>query len=59
MGLFRVDHLLVRGVPRAALRTVVVAGRRLPLGDHDPLVCDVEIDRVAASETIDAAGRGP
>ena len=40
MGLLRIDHVLVRG-GRACAR--VVSQRRLPLGDHDAVVCDVEL----------------
>jgi endonuclease/exonuclease/phosphatase family metal-dependent hydrolase len=40
MGLMRVDHVLVRG---ARTRAHVVPQRRLPLGDHDAVVCDVSV----------------
>jgi len=43
MGLLRVDHVLARGERLAALRTRVSPGRRLPMGDHDPLVCDLDL----------------
>jgi endonuclease/exonuclease/phosphatase family metal-dependent hydrolase len=43
LGLLRVDHVLARGplVRRLAVR--ISPRRRLPLGDHDPVVCDIEI----------------
>ncbi len=41
LGIFRVDHLFVRGATRAVL---CVSPRRLPLGDHHPLVLDVDVD---------------
>jgi endonuclease/exonuclease/phosphatase family metal-dependent hydrolase len=41
IGLWRVDHLLVRGGQRHLAR---VSPRRLPLGDHHPLVLDVDLD---------------
>jgi endonuclease/exonuclease/phosphatase family metal-dependent hydrolase len=41
VGLLRVDHLLVRGAPRFFAR---VSPRRLPLGDHHPLVLDVDLE---------------
>ncbi len=41
VGLLRVDHLLVRGAQRYLAR---VSPRRLPLGDHHPLVLDVDLD---------------
>jgi endonuclease/exonuclease/phosphatase family metal-dependent hydrolase len=40
MGLWRVDHLLIRGGVRHFAR---VSPRRLPLGDHFPLVLDVDL----------------
>jgi endonuclease/exonuclease/phosphatase family metal-dependent hydrolase len=40
LGLWRVDHVLVRGGSGHAR---VVPHRRLPLGDHDAVVCDVEV----------------
>jgi endonuclease/exonuclease/phosphatase family metal-dependent hydrolase len=43
MGLFRVDHLLARGPLVEALRGHVSPHRRLPLGDHDPIVCDLTL----------------
>jgi len=48
LGLLRVDHLLARGVPRYFAR---VSPRRLPLGDHHPLVLDVDLDPDVASTT--------
>jgi len=48
-GFLRVDHLLARGHRLERLRTRVSPGRRLPLGDHDPLVCDLTL--------VDAARR--
>jgi endonuclease/exonuclease/phosphatase family metal-dependent hydrolase len=45
-GLWRVDHLLVRGARRWLAR---VSPRRLPLGDHHPLVLDVDLDPDVAS----------
>ena len=41
LGIFRVDHLFVKGAARAVL---CVSPRRLPLGDHHPLVLDVDVD---------------
>jgi endonuclease/exonuclease/phosphatase family metal-dependent hydrolase len=41
VGLFRVDHLFVRGGVGHRAR---VSPRRLPLGDHHPLVLDVDLD---------------
>lgn len=41
LGLLRVDHLLVRGARQWVAR---VSPRRLPLGDHHPLVLDVDLD---------------
>ncbi len=41
IGLWRVDHLLVRGARRWLAR---VSPRRLPLGDHHPLVLDVDLE---------------
>jgi endonuclease/exonuclease/phosphatase family metal-dependent hydrolase len=46
IGLWRVDHLLVRGARRWLAR---VSPRRLPLGDHHPLVLDVDLDLDVAS----------
>ncbi|HEY2743317.1 MAG TPA: endonuclease/exonuclease/phosphatase family protein [Polyangia bacterium] len=46
MGLLRVDHLLVRGARRWLAH---VPPRRLPLGDHFPLVLDVDLDPDVAS----------
>ena len=45
-GVWRVDHLLVRGAARSLAR---VSPRRLPLGDHRPLVLDVDLDPDVAS----------
>ena len=52
LGLFRVDHLLVRGARLLRLHTRVSPGRRLPMGDHDPLVGDVELRVDAAQPTL-------
>jgi endonuclease/exonuclease/phosphatase family metal-dependent hydrolase len=41
VGLLRVDHLLIRGARRFFAR---VSPRRLPLGDHHPLVLDVDVE---------------
>jgi endonuclease/exonuclease/phosphatase family metal-dependent hydrolase len=41
LGVFRVDHLFVKGAAESLLR---VSPRRLPLGDHHPLVLDVDMD---------------
>lgn len=41
VGLWRVDHLLVRGARSWLAR---VSPRRLPLGDHHPLVLDVDLE---------------
>jgi endonuclease/exonuclease/phosphatase family metal-dependent hydrolase len=46
MGLLRVDHLLVRGAQHWLAH---VARRRLPMGDHFPLVLDVDLDPDVAS----------
>jgi endonuclease/exonuclease/phosphatase family metal-dependent hydrolase len=46
VGLLRVDHLLLRGARRWLAR---VSPRRLPLGDHHPLVLDVDLDPDVAS----------
>jgi endonuclease/exonuclease/phosphatase family metal-dependent hydrolase len=46
IGLWRVDHLLVRGARRWLAR---VSPRRLPLGDHHPLVLDVDLEPDVAS----------
>ncbi|MCU1278890.1 MAG: Endonuclease/Exonuclease/phosphatase family [bacterium] len=46
IGLFRVDHLLVRGARRWL---ACVSPRRLPLGDHHPLVLDVDLGPDVAS----------
>jgi endonuclease/exonuclease/phosphatase family metal-dependent hydrolase len=46
IGLLRVDHVLVRGAARTVVR---VSPRRLPLGDHHPLVLDVDLDPDVAS----------
>jgi endonuclease/exonuclease/phosphatase family metal-dependent hydrolase len=43
MGLFRVDHLLARGPLVDEVRGHVSPHRRLPLGDHDPIVCDLTL----------------
>ncbi len=40
LGLLRIDHVLLRG---GSSQARVVPGRRLPLGDHDALICDVEL----------------
>jgi endonuclease/exonuclease/phosphatase family metal-dependent hydrolase len=45
-GLLRVDHVLVRGAARCFAR---VSPRRLPMGDHHPLVLDVDLDSDVAS----------
>jgi endonuclease/exonuclease/phosphatase family metal-dependent hydrolase len=52
LGLFRVDHLFVRGSGLSRLHTRVSPGRRLPMGDHDPLVGDVELSVDAAQPTL-------
>ncbi len=52
LGFLRVDHLLVRGAIVERLHTRVSPGRRLPMGDHDPLVCDVVL-------AVDAARANP
>lgn len=43
LGLLRVDHLLVRGPRVRRTWGAVSPGRRLPMGDHDPLICDVDL----------------
>jgi endonuclease/exonuclease/phosphatase family metal-dependent hydrolase len=43
LGMFRVDHLLLRGSAMRGLAVRVSPRRRLPLGDHDPVVCDVDL----------------
>jgi endonuclease/exonuclease/phosphatase family metal-dependent hydrolase len=40
MGLLRIDHVLLRG---AEGHLHVVPERRLPLGDHDAVVCDLQL----------------
>jgi|GEM_PF-3234176 len=42
MALWRVDHVLARGLAVKTLSSEVVRGFRLPMGDHDPLICDVD-----------------
>jgi endonuclease/exonuclease/phosphatase family metal-dependent hydrolase len=46
LGLLRVDHLFARGARMKELWTRVSPGRRLPMGDHDPLVGDLELSRI-------------
>jgi len=46
LGLLRVDHVLVRGARNWLAH---VSRRRLPLGDHFPLVLDVDLDPDVAS----------
>jgi endonuclease/exonuclease/phosphatase family metal-dependent hydrolase len=46
LGLLRVDHLLVRGALMRCCHLRVSPGRRLPLGDHDPLIADVDLHEV-------------
>jgi endonuclease/exonuclease/phosphatase family metal-dependent hydrolase len=41
MGMMRLDHVLCRGGCGAVVR--VAAARRLPTGDHAPVVCDVDL----------------
>jgi len=41
VGLWRVDHLLIRG---GATHVARVSPRRLPMGDHFPLVLDVDLE---------------
>jgi endonuclease/exonuclease/phosphatase family metal-dependent hydrolase len=43
LGLLRVDHVLARGPLMRRLAVRVSPGRRLPMGDHDPVVCDVDL----------------
>jgi endonuclease/exonuclease/phosphatase family metal-dependent hydrolase len=45
MGIVRIDHVLVRGAESEAR---VIHRRRLPLGDHDPVLCELKATRVAA-----------
>lgn len=52
LGFLRVDHLLVQGRVVERLHTRVSPARRLPMGDHDPLVCDVVL-------AVDAAYANP
>jgi endonuclease/exonuclease/phosphatase family metal-dependent hydrolase len=40
MNMWRVDHVLVRG---GRGRSLVIRNRRLPLGDHDAVVCDLTV----------------
>jgi endonuclease/exonuclease/phosphatase family metal-dependent hydrolase len=40
LGMMRIDHILVRGSWRPSCR-VLPPTRRLPLGDHDAVVCDL------------------
>jgi endonuclease/exonuclease/phosphatase family metal-dependent hydrolase len=42
LGMMRIDHVLARGA--TAMCRVVGAERRLPLGDHDAVVCDLVVD---------------
>jgi endonuclease/exonuclease/phosphatase family metal-dependent hydrolase len=42
LGMLRIDHFLMRG-GRGRCR-VVGPQRRLPLGDHDAVVCDLDVD---------------
>jgi endonuclease/exonuclease/phosphatase family metal-dependent hydrolase len=44
-GFLRVDHVMARGAAVERTYTRVSPGRRLPLGDHDPLILDVELKR--------------
>jgi len=43
IGIGRVDHLLAGGERERQMHTRVSPNRRLPLGDHDPLVCDLHL----------------
>jgi endonuclease/exonuclease/phosphatase family metal-dependent hydrolase len=43
IGLLRVDHLLARGPAVAGVRLHVSPRRRLPLGDHDPIIADIDL----------------
>jgi endonuclease/exonuclease/phosphatase family metal-dependent hydrolase len=54
-GVMRVDHLFARGSALDRVYARVSPGRRLPLGDHDPLVGDLELTKGA----VDAARRKP
>jgi len=58
MGLLRIDHVLVRG---GMAHARVVPRRRLPLGDHDAVVCDVELPpkraRASRRTAVDAERR--
>jgi endonuclease/exonuclease/phosphatase family metal-dependent hydrolase len=44
VGVWRVDHVLIRGPVREA-RAHVIQQRRLPLGDHDAVFCELALDR--------------
>jgi endonuclease/exonuclease/phosphatase family metal-dependent hydrolase len=52
MGFLRIDHVLLRG---GTSHTRVVPRRRLPLGDHDPVVCDVMLPALAKESAKKAA----
>jgi endonuclease/exonuclease/phosphatase family metal-dependent hydrolase len=54
IGLLRVDHLLAGGALVARAHHRVSPGRRLPLGDHDPLIADVHF-----AVAVDAARATP
>jgi endonuclease/exonuclease/phosphatase family metal-dependent hydrolase len=41
LGLLRVDHVLIRKPPPGSWRAHVARDRRLPRGDHAPVVLDV------------------
>jgi endonuclease/exonuclease/phosphatase family metal-dependent hydrolase len=43
IGIGRVDHVLAAGARVRESFTCVSPNRRLPLGDHDPLVCDLHL----------------
>ncbi len=61
MGLMRIDHLLAGGPLLERLVTRVSPARRLPMGDHDPLVGDLHLRRSVAdaASVVDATNRSP
>jgi endonuclease/exonuclease/phosphatase family metal-dependent hydrolase len=43
LGVLRVDHVLARGALMRGATVRISPRRRLPLGDHDPVVCDIDL----------------
>jgi endonuclease/exonuclease/phosphatase family metal-dependent hydrolase len=52
IGFLRVDHLLAGGPLIARGYSRVSPGRRLPMGDHDPLIADLHL--AAAVDAVEA-----